>query len=304
MSISVEQIRQVINVVNNYPGRITNSYGHPGGLLDLLDSDKPMLIVGDLHGAIDNLKAIVAHEDNAERLKRGEIYLVIIGDGVHNDQTGQMKEMDSSLLVLEEVYQLILTYGENVIYIRGNHDTFEPRLAKSAVQQGLEFQKHLDATRGNEYVEATSDFFESLPLLILAENAVITHAGPVRNGATRQEIIDVEDNPDYYRQLIWNRLHEFRGTPSLKEYGESDIRKMNKKLGMAEDSLFIVGHNPMWQTGNKSGIWRDIIGIKNHIIIYTNIPTKGPYLYIDKGVVTEKYAITSDAEDAYGWRRY
>ncbi len=303
MSISEDQIHKVIEIVNKNSHRSKNSYGNPGGLIDLIKINKPVIIVGDLHGAIDNLKAIIDHEDNEEKLRKGELIMIIIGDGVHNDQTGYMKEMDSSLLVLEEIYRLILTYGENVLYIRGNHDTFERRLTKSAIQQGLEFQNYLTEFKGESYVTATDEFFESLPLLILGEKFVITHGGPIRHGAGRHEIIDIEDNSDYYNQLIWNRLHEFRGTPSLKEYGEDDIRKMIAKLEMPEDSFFIVGHNPMWNSGNKTGIWRDIIGIKNHIILYTNIPTNAPYLYVKKGDISEKYAISSDiSEGSYGWR--
>ena len=230
MSINEDQIYKVIEIVKKNSHRLKNSNGNPGGMIDLQSVKKPVLIVGDLHGAIDNLKAIIEHDDNKEKLRKGEIILVIIGDGMHNDQTGQMMEMQSSLLVLEEIYSLILKYKESVLYIRGNHDTFEERLAKSAIKQGLEFRNYLEKHRGEAYIEATSDFFESLPLLILGEKLVITHAGPIRNGASRQEIIDIEDNPDYYHQLIWNRLHEFRGTPSSKEYDESDIRKMIEKL--------------------------------------------------------------------------
>ncbi|MBI9105240.1 MAG: metallophosphoesterase [Spirochaetales bacterium] len=304
MSIKEEEIYKVVDIVRKNRYRIPNSYGNPGGLIDLLNVDKPVLVIGDLHGAIDNLISIVEHEDNIQRLKNGEIILIIIGDGMHNDQTGQMREMQSSLLVLEEVYRLILEYKESVLYIRGNHDTFEERLAKSSIQQGLEFRNYLLEHRSESYIEATSEFFDSLPFMILGEKYIITHAGPIRNGASRHEIIDIEDNPDYVHQLVWNRLHEFRGTPSLKEYDERDIRKMIEKLKMPDDSFFIVGHNPMWSTGDKTGIWRDIIGIKNHIIIYTNIPTRGPYLYIENGTVTEKFAIESSGklEGNYVWR--
>ena len=136
-------------------------------------------------------------------------------------------------------------------------------------------------------------------MFIIGEGYVITHAGPIRHGCSRQELIDIEDNPDYYRQLMWNRLHEFRGTPSLKEYDAHDIKNMLEKLHLPPDTPFIVGHNPMWQTGNQTGIWRDIIGIKNHIIIYTNLQTKAPYLLIKNGEITEKYAQPKEAERFY-----
>lgn len=299
MSISVSEIKQATKAVNNYPSRPKDSQGRPGGLLDFSKDDRPAIVIGDLHGAVDNLHKIVQHEDNLERIKGGNLRLIIIGDGVHNDQTGQMKEMESSLEVISEIFRLINSYPKNVIYIRGNHDTFDQYLAKSAIKQGLEFRLHMEAEWGEEHVEAVEEFFESLPMFIIGKGYVITHAGPIRHGCSRQELIDIKDNQDYYRQLMWNRLHEFRGTPSLKEYDESDIRAMLEKLGLAWDTPFIVGHNPMWHTGDRSGVWRDIIGIKNHIIIYSNLQTNAPYLIIENGSIEERYAISQQPERFY-----
>ena len=300
MSITVSQIDAVIATVERNPHRPTSTSGIPGGLLDYSADTRPVVVIGDLHGAIDNLKAIIDHNGNRDRLAKGELLVVILGDGVHNDQTGQMKEMGSSLLVLEELFRLILEYGRNVIYIRGNHDTFDENIAKSAVKQGLEFRNYLSAHRDTDYIAAVERFFEALPMFIIGNGYVITHAGPVRRGCTRQELVDVKDHPDYYHQLMWNRLHEFRGTPSLKEYDGNDIRRMLEKLDLPTDTPFIVGHNPMWRTGNDSGIWRDIIGIKHHTIIYSNLQTRGPYLLLENGAVHEHYAIPHTSRSAYG----
>ncbi len=292
MATNTKEIEKIISIVDNNPYRIKNQFGDPGGLIDLSSDKREVLVIGDLHGSIENLKAIVEHEDNGKKLKKNNLLLIILGDGMHNDQVGQMLEMESSLLVLEEIFNLFSKYKDNVIYIRGNHDTFDSRLAKSAIKQGLEFKNYLLEHRGDKYVETVNEFFESLPVFIIGNGFVITHAGPIRHGATREEIINIVDNPDYYHQLLWNRLHEFRGTPSMKEYDESDIRKMNKRMNLPEDTPFIVGHNPMWGTGDRTGIWKDIIGIKNHYIIYSNIGTKGPYLLISNGDIKSKFAIT------------
>jgi len=292
MAINTKEIEKVISIVENNPQRLKNKYGNPGGLIDLSEDKREVIVIGDLHGSIENLKAIVSHEDNLKKLKKNKLIMIIIGDGMHNDQIGQMLEMESSLFVLEEIFTLISKFKDNIIYIRGNHDTFDSRLAKSAIKQGLEFKNYLLEHRGDDYVDKVNDFFESLPVYIIGNGFVITHGGPIRHGATREEIIDIIDSPDYYHQLIWNRLHEFRGTPNMKEYGEADIRKMNKRMGLDELTPFIVGHNPMWGTGDRTGIWKDIIGIKNHYIIYTNIGTKGPYLLINNGIIESKFAIT------------
>jgi len=285
MSVSATDINKVITIIKNNKNRPLDRNGNPGGLLDLSGIKKEVIVIGDLHGAIDNLKKIISL--NSKKIKSGKSFVIILGDGEHNDQTGHMLEMDTSLEVMEEIFSLILKYRENVIYIRGNHDTFDERLAKSGIKQGLEFKNYLLEHRGEKYVSAMENFFETLPYFIIGNKWVITHAGPIRGGATRDELINIYDNEDYRFQLTWNRLHEFRGTPNLKEYGEYDIRQMLKRLKLPEDTPFIVGHNPMWGTGNKTGIWRDIIGIKNHFILYCNIGSPAPYITIYNGEIKE-----------------
>jgi len=297
MGISTNDISKVITIVNNNKYRPKDRNDKPGGLLDLSSVKKEAIIIGDLHGAIDNLRTII--DQNKKKIKTGKSFVVILGDGEHNDQTGQMREMDSSLEVMEEIFNLILKYKENIIYIRGNHDTFDERLAKSGIKQGLEFKNYLLKHRGEKYVEAMEEFFEALPYFIIGDKWVITHAGPIRGGATREELINIAENEDYRFQLVWNRLHEFRGTPSLKEYGEYDIRQMLKRLNLPEDTPFIVGHNPMWGTGNRTGIWRDIIGIKNHIILYCSIGSPAPYLTIINGEIKENFGLKVEKGSSY-----
>lgn len=299
MSIDASLILQAAEIQSAHPSRPANSYHRPGGLIDLTDDRRPMLIIGDLHGAHENLAAILAHRDNRRRILNGEIQLIILGDCLHNDQTGEMLEMQSSLIILEMIIELMLEMKDQLIYIRGNHDTFDERLGKSGIKQGLEFKNYLLMHRGEEYLEAVETLFLKLPMLVLTPDSIITHAGPIRNGANRREIIDIEDNADYYHQLMWNRLHEFRGNPNLKEYDERDIVKMRSKLEMPENCYFIVGHNPMWQYGDQSGIWIDIIGIKGHIILYANRATRAPYIMVEERLITPLYAIPKKESSYY-----
>ena len=299
MTITADMVKKSTSILAKHPNRATNSYGRPGGLIDLSMDKRKIIVIGDLHGAIDNLVQILNHEKNQEEIKKGKTLAIIIGDGAHNDQTGQMREMQSSLLVIEKIIYLINTYPEGILYIRGNHDTFDERLAKSGILQGKEFRLYLEEHRSEKYIEAVEEFFNKLPMFIIGNGYAIAHAGPVRYGCTRQDLIDIEDHPDYYHQLQWNRLHEFRGNPNMKEYGDRDIREMLKKLGLPEELPFIVGHNPMWNTGNRTGIWRDIIGIKNHIILYSNLETQAPYLMISNGEIQEKFAIEGNTERPY-----
>lgn len=278
--MKTEDIKGVNSISKRSRFRPKNRHKKPGGLVEIPSFIKP-IVVGDLHSNLDNLKKIISHNGNRKRLNRRNYVLVILGDAVHNDQIGQFKEMKSSLEILEYIFELILQYPHRVIYLRGNHDSFDERLVKSGIAQGLEFRNYLLQKRSRSFVKEVELFFNSLPVFVISEKYVITHAGPVRGGLTREELINITDYPDQYYQLMWNRINEFRGTPSNREYNAHDIQETLRKLDMPEDSLFIVGHNPLWNTGDTTGIWLNVLGIKNHHILYSGSNTLAPYFIIN-----------------------
>jgi hypothetical protein len=282
----------------NFQFRPKDSKGKPGSLFLIPENLSP-IIVGDLHGAINNLKAIVNHDDNMEKLRSNKAMLVIIGDAMHNDQTGQMLEMQSSLDSFEYLLTLITQFPNNVVYIRGNHDTFDERLKKSGIAQGVEFRKFLLKNTDEKCIEEVENFFEILPMFVIGKGYAITHAGPVRNGITKEELINVHYDINSYFQLMWNRIHEFRGNPSMKEYGEDDIKSMLSKLKLPPETHFIVGHNPLWNTGETSGVWMNVLGIKNHHIIYSNLQTLAPYLVYENNEIKKKFAVQAKKEAFY-----
>jgi len=265
-------------------------------LIDLTKSSLTPIIVGDLHANLEYLKFIINDNGNIEDIKNNKSILIIIGDAVHSDQLGQMLEMQSSLDIIEYIFELLIKFPKNVIYIRGNHDTFDERVRKKGIAQGLEMKKHILKNRGDGYFKEIEKFFESLPMFIIGDGYVITHAGPVRGGIDRDGLINIKESNDKYMQLMWNRIHEFRGTPNGKEYGNEDIQKTFEKLNLPQDTHFIVGHNPLWNTGNKTGVWMDVLEVKNHHIIYSGTGSKAPYFVIKNKEVVLKFALIPKTE--------
>lgn len=291
-------VERAIEVVNTYPGRLANSEGHPGGLIDLPRSPRP-IVIGDLHTNMVNLEKILNHNSNRSDLESGKAVAIILGDALHDDRTGHMKEMDSSVVALDTILSLICQYPGRVYYIRGNHDTFDERLRKSGIQQGLELKKVLLSRRGPDYVTAVERFFQALPVFIIGKHFVITHAGPPHGGLTREELIDIHKYPEKLHQLLWIRVNEFHGNPSPKEYGEKDLRLCLEMLNLPQDMPFIVGHNPLWNDGNTTGLWLDVIGFKNHHIIYSGSGSRAPYFTIEDNRLVHYFAIEKEPEVYY-----
>lgn len=294
----VTLVEKSIDVVSRLPGRIPDRDGLPGGLVMLPEKLRP-IIIGDLHANRENLNFILDHEGNRGDLESGKACCVLLGDALHDDRTGNMKDMKSSLEILEDVLRLILRYPGFVYYLRGNHDTFDERLRKSSIPQGLEMKKALLAEKGEAYTFAIDRFFSSLPVFVIGNGFVITHAGPPRGGIVRDELVNIKDYPEKLHQLMWTRVNEFHGNPSLKEYGEKDIRLALELLEMPADTHFIVGHNPIWSDGNKTGVWTNVIGIKNHHILYSGYGSMAPYITFVDGVMQVKLSIEKKPEVYY-----
>lgn len=288
-------VDRATEIAGRWPGRLADDEGKPGGLVELPAGQRP-IIVGDLHANLENLVKILDHDGNRADLDAGKASVLFIGDSVHDDRTGHMREMESSIDILDYILRLIVDYPRNVYYIRGNHDTFDHRLRKSGIAQGLEFRDAMTRRHGEEYSAAVGRFFESLPMFVIGPGFVMTHAGPPRGGLVREELINISRYPEKYHQLMWNRVNEYHGNPSPKEYGETDIRLVLQLLDMPVDTQFIVGHNPLWNDGNRTGVWMNVIGIKGHHIIYSGSGSRAPYFTTENGKLVVKMAIELVAE--------
>ncbi len=291
-------VEKVIELVNSMPGRLPDSEGKPGGLVMFPKAIRP-IIIGDLHANRENLVSILDHENNRADLESGKAACIFLGDALHDDRTGHMKEMKSSVEILDDLFKVFLRYPGRIYYIRGNHDSFDERLRKSGISQGLECKNELLAAKGREYVEAVDRFFSSLPVFVIGQGYVITHAGPPRGGLVRDEIINIKKYPEKLHQLLWNRVNEYHGNPSLKEYGEKDLRLVLDLLELPKETHFIVGHNPLWNDGNTVGVWLNVIGIKNHHILYSGSGSLAPYFTWERGELVCKNAKSREAEVYY-----
>lgn len=261
--------------------RPLNDNNRPGGLIEFPEDDnREFLIVGDLHANKQNLKAILLDNQNLYRLRNDEAVMIILGDAVHDERVGHLHAMDTSLEIMDIIIHLLNEYPDNVFYILGNHDTFSSRLGKSGIQQGLLYYNAMLEKRGKEYTSMMQTFFNVLPVFIKHKHFLAVHAGPVRGGITKEQIINIRSSVsgDLLWQLTWNRLNETRSSPSKKEYAPEDLDTLRDCLNFPSNYPIVVGHNPMWKWGRDDSVWVDPLGAQNHVILYSNLEQKATYL--------------------------
>lgn len=271
-----EKALTTIKEVNRLPGegpfRPKNRNNHPGGLIEISAKPTPV-IVGDLHGQVDNLLKILSENCLLDCLRMKTANLVILGDAVHSENRDEMDKFETSMLVMDLIFRLKLRFPENVFYIRGNHDSFSPEINKNGHLQGVLYREALLECRGPEYVQEMEQFYNNLAYIICSDTFIACHAGPPRFTVTKNDLINIVDNRKLAEELTNNRLHR---TIHPAGYSKKDVKKLRKCLGLSQKTRFIVGHTPIDPFGS---FWLHVGAIKYHHIIYS-AQIEGPSVFI------------------------
>lgn len=275
-----KNLEKAIELTTNIPEKIRPRMvgGRPGGLLDFSGVDKDFYVVADLHSNIKNFKAILETDNLKQRLIDDEAIFVILGDAVHEDRTGYLTEMGPGTELMELIIELIIELPDNIFFTRGNHETFDEQLSKNGIRQGKVFSDYVETHRSAEYRDLLQDFFDSVPLFVIADKFLGVHAGPIRGGCTREHLIEVFRYDSDVMQLTWNRINQIRSMPNNREYTDFDIDKTRELIGKDDSCYFIVGHNPLLDRGGGDSIWFNVEGTTNYIIIYNALPEVCPIL--------------------------
>ena len=278
---ATETLMQVNELLRHERGRLKDSLGNPGCLLELTGHITPIL-VGDLHAQLDNLLRVLCENAVMDSLANGTAALIFLGDAVHSEERGRLEEMDSSLLIMDLIFMLKITYPEQVFFIVGNHDSFQQELMKQGIPQGLLWKKYVVASRGEDYKEQLELFYQQSPLLVLSPDFIACHAGPARRKISRQMLVDAHQFPDIVHDITWSRIR----TPAFPGgYASSDVRQFRKGLQVGSEIPFIVGHHPYTREGT---LWLNAGRInQHHILISARSDRVGIFTRIDGVMVPQ-----------------
>lgn len=260
-------IERFLEVLRDDPYRPKDRAGMPGALIDLPDKLMPV-VVGDLHAKIDNLLNILCAGGLLAGLRDGTVALILLGDTVHREDDDGLEEMESSLLMLDLVFQLKIRFPSNVFWLRGNHESFDETVGKAGVPQGQLLYRQAKRVRGEAYVQRLAECFDLLPYVLRTADFIACHAGPSRQRASLADLIDIRNHPNLAHELTWNRLRR----PSRPAgYTKGDVKSFRKQLGVAKHTPLIVSHTPI---SRHDTIWTDVDDIKNHHIVFSAMPGK------------------------------
>ena len=280
---AIATLRQVNELLKKEPLRRMDSFGNPGGGLELPVQLTPIL-VGDLHAQVDNLLKILSENAFMGSLENGTAALIILGDAVHPEEPGKLELMDSSLLMMDLIFKLKLRFPEQVFYIVGNHDSFSHDIMKQGIPQGLHWDKQVTKSRGTEYRTELELFYQQSPLAVISQDFIACHAGPTRKAISIDTLANIRQFPELVHDMTWNRLK----TPRFPAgYTRSDVSRFRKGLDAGSEIPFIVGHYPCTREGT---LWLDAGKIRQHHVVISARPDRvGLFTRIDGRMVPQIY---------------
>ena len=272
---ALHTIKEVNALLMREAHRPINAMGNPGGLVEISGNTVPV-IVGDLHAQVDNFLKILSENCLFDCLRMKSAHLIILGDAIHSENVDEMDQFSTSMLIMDLIFRLKLRFPENVFYLKGNHDSFDPEINKNGFLQGALFREMLIENRGLEYAEEMQNFYDRLPYIICSDTFIACHAGPPRSGISRDDLINIAENRKLADELTNNRLQR---TNYPAGYSKRDVKKLRKCLNRPPKTRFIVGHTPLDPFGS---FWLHAGAIKNHHIIFS-AQTEGPSIFIQTG---------------------
>ncbi|MEK9500536.1 metallophosphoesterase [Gaopeijia maritima] len=283
-------LNQAIGMLEASHWRPRNRDGEPGGLVELPDGILP-IVVGDLHGRVDNLLTVLAEGRALDALEDGRAALVLLGDVVHPED-GDLGDMTSSLLAHDVVVRLMLAFPGRIIHLRGNHESFSAEMTKGGVAQGRLWKRRIIAERGDEMVDLMRRFYQLLPHVAAGPGFVACHAGPPTGSVSRRKLIELEPGSRMAHDLTWGRVRSPRRPGG---YTKRDVRALQKALGLPKPSVMIVSHNP---GPDQDAVQLEHGGIKRHHLVYSaRADHVAAFGWIDDDLVPLVYPTRTDFTD-------
>lgn len=273
-----KQLRKY-SVVSNYT-QISGS----GKIVDLtkIPSNRPITYIGDLHANLTNLERFLYR--NYDQLRQDKMVVNILGDAVHERKKDD--SMDTSIVMMQNIFDLKINNPNSFFYYAGNHDSFSPNFSVKdgnvRINPGPLMLSRLVDLYGQDYVDLFQKCLYELPIFSIANGVVSVHGSPVKGSFTMQTLEKLSLKEDDYgrmidplaKQALWGRYD-----PENKHrysYTLNDVNNFLSQIGQPKATLLVAHTEP------DNGNWYKKLA-ENHYVIYGKFYNSFGYAQLKDG---------------------
>lgn len=237
------------------------------GALICLDTSLPTLLVPDIHGRTDFFINIMNYLITPEKtvlnlLEEQKIQVVCLGDGFHGEkrvkdrwlaaftkwqegiiQSPEMiEEMTESLCVMELVMNAKIQFPQHFHFLKGNHENilneegFGNFPFRKFAAEGEMVKDFMLDMYGEKLLHSYADFEHALPLAVIGENFMASHAQPAHY-ICKDDLINALMDSRAIASLTWT------------DNKESEVESVNRMLTDFfpdnASALYFGGHRPI-----------------------------------------------------------
>ncbi|MBN1245964.1 metallophosphoesterase [Candidatus Bathyarchaeota archaeon] len=234
----VETVENVISLLRGESGKIGNLT--ISERLVKLEPAGEALVIGDLHGDLESLTGILKNSDFMQKMsRRKDATLIFLGD--YGDRGA------SSAEVYYTVLRLKLAFPEQIVLLRGNHESPDDLMA-SPHDLPTQFQARFKENWTAAYSKVRELFAYLYNAVLVDERYLLVHGGLSPDITTAQDLAHAHlthPEKEFLEDLLWSDpndtvktvLHSPRGAGKL--FGKSVSEKVLRKLNI---NILIRGH--------------------------------------------------------------
>lgn len=226
-------IRRAVTAFRDTPGRL-------GRLVQLADPGD-VLVGGDLHGNLENFRALLQHADLARHPRRHLVLQELVHGPFHYPAGG-----DRSHQLLDLLAALKCEYPPRVHLLLGNHELAQwtdRTIFKGDTDQNALFRQGIATAygeRADEIYAAYLELFAAVPLAVRTPNRVfLSHSLPAASRLGRFDPAVIrQENPDHAGWLIGGALYD------LVWGRDTSAATVGAFLQKVDADLLVTGHVP------------------------------------------------------------
>ncbi|WP_274307207.1 metallophosphoesterase family protein [Solibacillus daqui] len=217
-----------------------------------------LFVVSDIHGHYKQFEELLTYWNQ-------EDVLVILGDLI--DRGPQ------SLQVIEKVIELKQSYGDNVVFVKGNHEDMLLNFLNNPMEMQEHYYKNggketmqnllvllpayimeqpyiLQANEIKEHYKSQLAFLKLAPVYKIIGNVLFTHAGFNSEFATLEETTE--------RDFIWIRKHYeiTNKTPYINVFGHTPLTYIHESndVWLSDDKCYIAIDGGCYMSGQLNAV--------------------------------------------------